>query len=413
MIDIKETAAVQPLPKESVFQLYERGVAALSESSPPTAGELLDLLVLRERVAEVVAADLPTAIVLDGLVHADRMLLEASAWLASGTGRLLFEDWRKTVQSPQASWWWHLDELDTRATGLSTISVAIAGALLATSLAILTELTVRLLSGGIDGVGITGMLMQGFLTLLAGGALTASGRQWFRRVLHRRRVPRGFHGASIVATSALVLMMAIAGWWSLRYVSRYYNNRGARQLSEGDLSGAMESYTRSLRAHPGSAVVHYNLGAAKEAVHDDEGAAGEYRAAIADDSHMSAAYNNLARLHILAARPSVAIDLLQQGLVRHRPDRGDPYAFHKNLAWAYLESGLLRQGRRELLIAARIRDAAATHCLQAQLIEKESPAVDAGAEWQQCLANADGAAGAPEPAWLALARERVLTGSKP
>jgi tetratricopeptide (TPR) repeat protein len=255
-------------------------------------------------------------------------------------------------------------------------------------------------------------MAQGFLAMLAGGAMTKSGRQWFTRMLHRLRVPRGTRGTLVVISSLLVLLLASSGWWSLRLVSRYYNNRGALLQAEGNLSATIENYTRSLRAYPNNALVHYNLATAKEEIHDDDGAAEQYRAAIAEDSRLSAAYNNLARLQIRGGKPAVAIDLLRRGLKYKAAQRSDAYAFHKNLAWAYLALGLLQQSQRELRIASANLDGPALHCLQAQLIEKASPTIDAAQEWQKCIAKTGSDVGAVEPEWLALARERILTGGR-
>lgn len=412
MLETNERATAQPLPQD-IFQTYERDVVALSKATPPSASEILELLALRDRIAEVVEHDLPPIASLDALVRADRKLSDAAVWLASGQRRLLFDDWRKALGARAERWWWRLDEPDRGTEGLSPGAVALAGVMVAASLALMTDISLRLLSGGIDSVGLAGTIMQGFLALLAGGSLTAAGRQWLGRVLNRRRIPRGSHGAWIVGVSGLVLLLTIASWWSLRYVSKYYNNRGERLSAKGDIAGAMESYTRSLRAHPGNATVHYNLAAAKECFHDNSGAAEHYRAAIAYDNRMAAAYNNLARLTILEGRPAAAIELLQQGLERRNPATDDSYTFHKNLAWAYLESGLRVQARRELRIAAGVRDGAASHCLLARLMEEETPAEDASLEWHQCLSSADNESGAPEPAWLAVARERLLAGEKP
>ncbi|HEX6096429.1 MAG TPA: tetratricopeptide repeat protein [Thermoanaerobaculia bacterium] len=410
MAHANEAGALQPSAKTDVFRRYELAVERLSETKPPDAGELLELLTLREEVAEAIAADLPPVAALEAVARADERLIASAPWLAAGPRSAKLAAVRRAVGARASSWWWRLDELDEHP-GLSPVTLAIAGALLAAALALMADVAVRMLSGGVDALGVAGTLIQGFLALLAGGALTAAGRRWFARILQRRHVPPRLHGRWVIASSAGVLLLASIGWWSLRLVSRHYSDRGAVLQSQDRLSEAIDSYARALRANPENEAAHHNMAWAEEALQNRESAIVHYRAAIARNSRRYHAYNNLARLHILSHDAPAAIELLERGLAKQPSDRDDLYTFHKNLAWAYLDLGLLVQADREIRTALRFRDGAAAHCLQAQVLEKRSQ--DAGREWQRCLAGARAEKAVVEPVWVATATERVLAGGLP
>ena len=392
---------------------YERTVEALSETQPPDRHALLELLALREHIADAAAQLLPSPEEIEAIAVADRALIDASPWLASGARLALFGEWRQSIRPKVTSWWWCLDELDGDSSGLSPVCIAVAGAFLVTALALMTDVTVRLLSGGVDLLGLTGTMAQSFIVFLAGGVLTSSGRQWLSRILRWRRVARKSRASWTISWSAALLLLAIVSWLSLKQVSRSYSNEGARMQIRGDLSGAIDSYTRALRANPNNGSAHYNLATAQELLQDPESAIVHYRAAIMQDGQMYPAYNNLARVYIVTGKPSAAVELLRKCIEQGRPDdKVVKYAFHKNLAWAYMELGLFRLCEKQIRIALELRDGAAAHCIRAQVIEKVSTPADAVGEWQLCLSAAAVETSAIEPQWLGMAEERILAGDR-
>lgn len=388
---------------------YRSAVEALAGSQrPPEPQALLALLLLRERIAEEIAARPPAVATLEALAQADNALLaEAPRLVESPAGERL-RDWRRSLGERSSSWWWCLDKAEaTDLPGPSLPWIAAAGALLATALTLMTDFTVRLLREGPDQISLLSTLLQGFLVLLAGGTLTAQGRRWFETRMRRRGVSGRRQGPWMAAASAAVLLLAVAIWSSLPFLGRYYSNRGVRLQAAGQLPDAIKSFARSLRAAPGDPYTHYNLATAEEDIQDREAALRDYRAALAGNSGLSPAYNNLGRLYILARDYPAAVELLQRGVLLQPEDAAVRYALHKNLAWAYLEMELPGQAEDQVRQALALRkDGAAAHCLLAELREKRPALGEALPAWRQCLAGA-GAGAEVESQWLARAEERL------
>ena len=167
-----------------------------------------------------------------------------------------------------------------------------------------------------------------------------------------------------------------------------------------------------MKLDPGFAEAHYNLAFALETVHDNERAVSEYQQAIQRSDAFYAAYNNLARLLILERKDlSGALGLLETALRKQPPEPQVRYSLFKNRGWANLGLGLLVRAEEDLRLALKLRgDGAAAHCLLAQTLEARANRQSALKEWDDCLAFAGGQEAEVEPAWLAIAKERIEEG---
>jgi tetratricopeptide (TPR) repeat protein len=396
---------------------FRAALEALARTKkPPEPDVFLATLLLRESVEDEIQASRPSAAALNALSVVDRALrAEAPRFVASPAGGRLRE-WRNALGARGKSWWWCLDEEDAvNLPGPFLLWLALAGAFFATSLIFMVDFTARVLKQGPDEVGVLSTLIQGFLALLGGGTMITYGRRWLQAEFRRRNVSVRLQGAAIAAMMALLLLLAITIWCSLPSLGLYYNNLGKRFKDEGKVSEAIKRFTRSLRMDPDNSATLYNLANAQEDIQDREGAMGNYRASLANDTknEQVPAYNNLGRLYILAGDLPASVRLLNRGLSLNPPSASVRYALHKNLAWAYLKMNLVNQAKDQALLALAIRrDGAAAHCILAELFELQPKLGQAQSEWEECLAGA-GPSSDVEEEWLGRAEERLRGVERP
>jgi tetratricopeptide (TPR) repeat protein len=127
-----------------------------------------------------------------------------------------------------------------------------------------------------------------------------------------------------------------------------FDRHGAAALERGQYSVAMRDFRQAVSLAPGNARTHYNLANACEALHDDEAAIDEYQVALEQDESFWPAANNLGRLFLQARRdPDAALGVLLAAQQRAVDSLGRA-VIGKNVAWAYLEKGLLRAALADL-----------------------------------------------------------------
>ncbi|HEY7543537.1 MAG TPA: tetratricopeptide repeat protein, partial [Blastocatellia bacterium] len=215
--------------------------------------------------------------------------------------------------------------------------------------------------------------------------------------------------------SAIALIIASALWLSLPRLARYYNERGIGfQYGErSDLAHARESYHRAVRLNPAYAQAHYNLATVYEDLHPEK-AMDEYLLAIACDSNIYPAYNNLARLYLLRGKEDDcqrALDLLSRAVDLSPQLENAQYSINKNLGWA--NYALKRYSVAEIYLrrAISMKDedgAASAHCLLAKVL-KEQGKEGVYDECFKCVTLAPGEKDV-EPAWVSDAQECLMKG---
>jgi len=182
------------------------------------------------------------------------------------------------------------------------------------------------------------------------------------------------------------------------------NDRGVQSYLAGQFRSAFWYYQAALFLNPKYKKVRYNLGALYEKKQQPQKARTEYQIAI--QGQVPEAYNNLARLLILEKCYSEAIDLLVEGLHKHK-SQTDPilrYTLLKNLGWALLKQGRDREAETYLREAIALMNARApAYGLLAQVLELRGEKEEARTIWEQFLKYAPGDRSPEVEAWMLVA----------
>lgn len=457
-----------PASLEDALKHYETQLLILEKKGSDLSPEaILELLLTRDGVDEVLqnspATDHPTTHLLT-LAHLDERLKQQAEAIAKTTD---LRHWRDSFRPPKTAWWWwfevsptpyHWDRFDWLWGAISVSCLTVA-------LSLVGDISSRFLVGGPDTFGALAVSTQSVLTLLAGGsALTKAGREANQRILVSLNIPRYFWHEISAVFSTLVLVGLVVFRLSLPQLAEQYNEWGYENFEEGQLTSAEYSYKRALRLNPDNIAAHYLLGLLYERLTQLDLARNEYQIAV--QGNFIPAYNNLARLYILAGEPDTATVLLRQGFVLLEPieqiDRiqqiedvaerqaafqflgFDPaqaetersailqtlglqsgeagiadvrYFMHKNLGWALLAQEDYVDAKTELTTAIEIAeqipiDAVAAHCLLAQVLEAQGQLEAALAEWVTCLSQAS-LEDSDEAVWIKMARERLTAQKLP
>lgn len=290
------------------------------------------------------------------------------------------------------------------------------------SLAIIltTDVLRRFLSGDSGWPVIAATILQLFFILVAANALLLIAMSPLRlaNAFVQRAARAGIFNESPKALRAglltgIILAIVIGLWLSLPVFAHYYNERGARfqHADPPDLSRARESYQQAVRLNPGYAPAHYNLAVVQEDLHREK-AMEEYLLAIRHDSHLYAAYNNLARLYLLRGEGNDykdAFNLLNQAVALSPPDENVQYSLNKNLGWAnyLLKHYPLAETYLRRALSLRSQGAAA-HCLLAYVLKEQGKAgvVD---ECYDCVSLAPGEKDV-EANWVSDAQDCLMKG---
>jgi tetratricopeptide (TPR) repeat protein len=382
---------------------------------------IMRVLAARDSVAAVLSAHGTAgwaAEFLD-LASLDERFQNGAEAIDRNVGRSELASWRASRQPPTGAWWWSLDECAAarQASQVSPLLTIAALLCFALFLAVAGDITRRFFSVGPDPVSILSVLSQAVLAFLAGSALTQPGRRLLEYVLSRFNVRATIHARWKAGLAALVLLIAIACWFSLPVIAGGYNAHGISLRNSGDITSAIDNFQRATSLNPDNAEGHYNLGSAYEDVLDYDKAIPEYQRAYVAGQGFDAAANNLAHIYILRRSDfGSALSLLNAALEHPEPsiNAADDaqknlwYTLHKNRAWALL--GLKEPELAEADLARALEwksDGASAHCLQAQAIEARDPSARPTAEWEACLRFQRNDSQV-EATWLATARLRLI-----
>ena len=321
--------------------------------------------------------------------------------------------------SPDAWWWFSKvnvhwwDRLDWAWNTLTLVW-------LAASFSLLTDTTTRFFAGGPGVVGGFAVIFQAFLALMGGGSLTRTGQNLVERTLERFNLPKHYW-QEVRFLGATLLLLLFVGMRSLfPILARAYNNIGLEDYKGGRFSSAEASYQRAIALNPNFSEAHYNLGLLYEDLQNHEQARSEY--ALAAQGEFILAYNNLARLEILAGNYREAFTLMQTPQVQTylQDVNANPewqYTLFKNTAWALQGLGFHQDAVKQLQQAIELNGTfdekkASAYCLLAQNLEELDRTQSALNAWTNCLRYSETLRNPEEYEWLFTARQRVQEDSE-
>ncbi|MBW8847266.1 MAG: tetratricopeptide repeat protein [Burkholderiales bacterium] len=403
-------------PEQPAIARYVQALDALD--AVPDGGDLSDMLFAAAHARDDVAADLAggadrSAESLSQLAAQDTRLRERAKRFGTQAGLGAFTAWRDALQPEAAAWWWMLDAPEEPTP--HPLWPVLSGALITLAVSLATDVSLRLLAGRPDLLGLLSTFAQAVLALLAGSAFTRVGSEKVESLLGQLHVARARHPAWKTLLAAALLLVVVALWSAMPRLARWYSDRGMQRLQHGEVAAARDAFDRAVRLDPGLADAHYNLAVAHEELLDFDLAIPEYQLAIRlNDGHYPA-YNNLARLYLLRKGDGAsALALTGRALAKNPVEASVRYSLLKNRSWAQWQLGHLLQAEEGLKEAIAIPPAghAAAQCLLAQVLEAHRPPSDeqargAAEAWTQCVALAADPNEVVEPVWLSLAEERL------
>ena len=420
-------------PLDDAVSAYAKAITKLtSEEAGKSKAVVIDVLNARDKVARAFTdAQSVESEVMMRVNELDQTLKSAVSRINSIAGQSLAE-WRESFQPGENAWWWWLDvhrhtepklisipAVFTLVTWLCWISIAF-------SLTFIMEFARRFAGAGVD---LPGIVLQGLLTLLVGGAIF----QLVVQVAGRFSSSIGKPGdnskfrllLAMLAIASVATAMGIELFRST--IVDHYNNKGVAEKLNGQQTAAIGSYQRAISLKPNDSLAHYNLASAYEGALDYDKAESEFQNAISCDDQYALAYNRLGRLYMLRRGDYVsALMLLKTGLEKldvmrehsllNEGDYRDiRFTLLRNRGWAYFGLGYFTQAANDLRLALEIRpQGAVAHCLLAQVLEAEkNPQRDqekANEEYERCVTDSLVYSDIEEN-WLSLARERLLSES--
>jgi tetratricopeptide (TPR) repeat protein len=321
--------------------------------------------------------------------------------------------WRQSFNPAAEAWWWPEPPPPPPAPVRFTerfnwLWTALALALLAVSLSLIADIGSRFLSGDTDAYGVLAIVAPTLLTLFTTrSVLTDAGQKVIQRMLGSFKfIPAGWHEElGFIASAALLLLLTLF-WFSLPAIARSYNDQGYEKYRQGEFTGAKADYERALALDPALLETHYNLGVLYEDLNQADQAQAEYQLAV-QGYKLDAAYNNLARLYILAENYDAAVPLLLTVKTEKlAQDDKVSYDVQKNLGWARLGQGRYSEAATILEEAIEMgQNRAPAYCLLAQVHEaQQAEPQEIEAAWSNCLSYID-QTNPDEDRWYGLAQQ--------
>jgi tetratricopeptide (TPR) repeat protein len=334
------------------------------------ASDYVETLLIRDHLQALLTEQLLSSEHIKRIYKADIVLrdkvrsLDRSAVL----NRDLFQ---QTILPPAAHWWWQPIEEPQFWNIISVAALAITGALA-------TQFTARILSKNPDAWGVSAVVLQGALTLLAGGAFTVAGKRLFKKIgLGRITAQARAYLATILAVIVLALWYFVPSVLANRY-NRIGKEVCPSNLSCPDLEKAITMFERASSLDPDNAVVHYNFGRVYELAFDYDKAIEQYKEAVKYASDSPAALSNWARLLVIQKKDlNLALTLLDDAVNKadRRSQTGNIYwaspGIFKNRGLANYEAGFYLMAEKDLKHSLELQqklkneDMASPHCLLA------------------------------------------------
>jgi len=371
-------------PLAEAIALYE---AALTRAQAGRSTEsLLLTLVQRDQVAAALAKSSTIPVMVQRLAALDRSLQGMAPRMASAP----WQDWRLALGPPPERWWWWLDKSQIEAKRRpGTAWVLLAGTLIAVTISLAVDVSMRIWAGGTDVLSVIGVV---FTVAVGSIPLTGMGSDLAAWTMDKLRLPAHHRGETMFGAAVLALLVALLVRLTVPNLATTFNSQGYALLRAGDLSGAQRAFARAVSLNRNHAAAYYNLAHSFLEIGDHEKARSLYTQALATDSTMAPAYAGLGYVLILEGKPQQATLVLYRGLGLVE-DKDTEAALWTNLGWAYLEAGRRLEAETALVQALKLNEReAAAHCALALSIEMRDVAeVPAKAipHWEDCLRYAD------------------------
>ena len=399
----------------SALNHYESTLTTLENNGrKPTPEVVIEVLIARDEVQKKLQnISKPPARKLKLLVQLDLRLKKQAGKIAEVLHQ---EDYRTSFNTPDHSWWWHLDsfhplnKFDWLWSSLTVVAIIV-------SVSLAVEISSRFLIENAGFLSAFAVIFQSALTIItAGGVLTKKGRTGINRFLIRIGIKSYWFQEVKLGLSAMLLIFLLSFRTSLPWISQHFNEQGLEHNISGQIGKAKSNYELAISLDSDNMEAHFNLGHLYQDLQEIKKAKIQYSTAA--QGGLDIAYNNLGRLYILERKYSQASSLLRQGLNSNPEEAQIEYALLKNLGWSLWKQK--RYGDAESLLreaisfdqevaAASINSVprGAAHCLLAQVLEaQDSSKKEVLQEWEKCLQYSDPRY-PEEDTWINIARQRV------
>ena len=390
---------------------YDNLLTALEQSAPnTTANQVEELLKTRDALRKSLASQAAGTLVI--VMELDERLKKQREVIA---GTVKLPDCRERLNPSPEAWWWFFDtEMPPRFRRFNWLLGWLTSVPLIISMVFLVDIGLRFLTDRFDLITVLPVFLDAVLAALIGkGAFTDAGRVPIEAFLARLNQPK-YYWQAIKFVLAVLFLCLIFFFRQDRLpcLASWYHAQARADLKADQLQSAQAKYQVAINLDPTFAEAHYNLGSLSEDLFDFDRARTEYGLAVAGG--LDAAYNNLARLHILEENYSPAVTLLLKGLEVAQDDHVR-YDMLKNLAWARVAQGRHAEALPYLTDALEVDqkiegEKAPAHCLLAQVLDAQEKNAEALTEWENCLRLAN-QHNPDEDLWIGMARNRLTSRS--
>jgi tetratricopeptide (TPR) repeat protein len=330
----KESSPKSGIPLAAALEQYQQALERLSDS--PQA--LLPVLLTRDRVETALKEAKPPS------VAQVRQLVSLDQRLRREAGRpalVHLSDWRRTLQPPGESWWWHLDEAAKKREAEKDLPwELVTGLFLVLTIPLATDIIRRLWDGSPDTVSVVGTLMT---VLLTGSPFTERGRELVQWVFQRipRLAPR-FHAEAQAGLAFLAFVLVLFGRQvALPQLAEQYNSEGLEALASGNMVEAEHNFERAVALDADQSEGYYHMADAFKEIGQTEEAIDWYQKTLQHETDVGPAYNDLGELYIQGGEFKQAVQVLENGLEQVGTETEEEllirYRLLTNLGWAYFE----------------------------------------------------------------------------
>ncbi len=386
----KESSPKSGVPLAAALEQYQQTLDRLPDS--PRA--LLPVLLTRDRVETALKEAKPPP------VAQVRQLVSLDQRLRREAGRAALahlSDWRRTLQPPEASWWWHLDQAAKKREAQKDLPwELVTGLFLALTIPLATDIIRRLWSGSPDTVSVVGTLMT---VLLTGSPFTERGRDLVQWIFQRipRLAPR-FHAEAQAALAFLAFVLVLFGRQvALPQLAEQYNSQGLEALVTGNMIEAEHNFERAVALDADQSEGYYHMADAFKEIGQTEEAIDWYQKTLQHETDVGPAYNDLGELYIQQGEFKQAVQVLENGLEQvgtgTAEERLIRYRLLTNLGWAYFELDETARAREALQQALELEPELApglnSDVPEYYLDMVSQPGIDQPLipQWQESLSN--------------------------